>query len=129
MTFSPAPKPKPREPKPPQRPRAKNVKRSADTFIRAYHSEERVAFVQSLPCVVAGCKRPSENAHITGDGMGRKAVYSQIAPICSTHHRQLHEMGRERFEGYHLVDLGALALDTERTWRRFAGHTHTETDR
>lgn len=130
MTFTPAPKPAPREKKKPKPPRAKNVKRSADAFTRAYHSTERVQWVAEQPCIVAGCTKPSENAHIEIDGAGLKSDYTKIAPICAGHHRlrrdSLHNLGREAFEGEHLVDLGALALDTERCWRRYAGHTTTE---
>ena len=120
------PKPAPREKKQPKPPRAKNVARAADEFLRTYYSEERVDFVQGLHCIVPGCDQRAENAHIEGDGIGRKAGYEKIAPICRGHHRtrrdSLHNLGREEFEGTHLVDLGALALDCERCWRRYAGH-------
>jgi hypothetical protein len=123
--MSACPKPVPAERKPPKRLRAKNAKNAADTFARCYHSEERVEFVQTLPCIVPGCTQPSENAHIEGDGTSRKAGYEKIAPICKGHHTtrrdSLHNVGREEFEGTHLVDLAALALDTERIWRRYAG--------
>ena len=122
------PKPTPRPKKAPKPLKAKNAKRSADTFVRCYHSEERVAFVQSLPCIVGGCDKSSENAHIEGDGVSHKAAYDKIVPLCRTHHRtgkdSLHNLGREIFEGTHYLDLAALALDTERTWRRYAGTFH-----
>lgn len=125
MTFTPAPKPQPREKKPPKQPRAKNAQRSADAFARSYHSQERVEWVREQPCIVPGCTRQSENAHIEIDGAGLKADYTKIAPICGVHHRtgkdSLHNLGREAFEGEHLVDLAALSLDTERCWRRYAG--------
>lgn len=125
MTFCPCPKPAPREKRPPKPPRAKNAKNAADTFTRCYHSEERVEWVQWQPCIVPGCTQPSENMHIEGDGTGRKAGYEKIVPGCRGHHRtrkdSLHNLGREAFEGEHLVDLAALALDTERCWRRYAG--------
>jgi len=128
VIFSPAPKPQPKAKHEPKRPRAKNVQRSANAFARAYHSEERVEFVQSLPCIVPGCDQPSENAHIEGDGGSRKADYVKVAPIYSGHHRtrkdSLHALGREAFEGTHYVDLAALALDTERCFRRYAGQAH-----
>ena len=86
--------------------------------------------LQSLPCIVPGC--PSlhqDNAHIEGDGAGRKANADKIVPLCRGHHRtrkdSLHNLGREEFEGTFYVDLAALALDTERTWRRYAGHSPT----
>ncbi len=107
----------------PKPPRAKNIQRSADSFTRCYHSEQRVEWVQGLPCIVPGCGKPSENAHIEGDGGSRKAGYDKVVPLCRGHHLtrrdSFHNLGREAFEGEHLVDLAALALDTERCWRRY----------
>lgn len=123
--FWPSPKPQPREKKVPKPPKARNAKRSADEFTRCYGSPERCEWVQSLPCIVPDCRKPSENMHIEGDGAGRKADANKIVPCCAGHHRtrrdSLHNLGREAFEGEHLVDLAALALDTERCYRRFAG--------
>ena len=126
------PKPEPRKKKEPKPPKARNAKRREPEFARCYGSEARVEWVQKLPCIVPACRIGGlrENAHIEGDGAGRKADYTKIVPLCRSHHRttfySLHVMGREAFEGHHLVDLAALALDTERCYRRFAGH-FTET--
>lgn len=125
MTFSPAPKPPVRikEPKPL---RAKNAKRAASTFARTMHSEERVVFVHSLPCIVPGCvRRDIECAHIFTDGMGRKAGYEFTVPACRGHHRtrndSMHALSYDEFEAEHRVDLLALAADVERIWRRQSG--------
>lgn len=119
--FRPCPKPEPRAKKSPKPIKAKNVQRSADEFARCYLSEERVEWVKELPCVVGGCTHTSiENAHIEGDGAGRKAGYEKIVPLCRTHHAKLHQIGREEFEGTFYVELTSLALDTERCWRRYA---------
>lgn len=139
MTFRPCPKPAARQkkaPKPVKRkgtPTPVNRTRKAAEFTRCYGSEERVEWVQTLPCIVPGCTQPSENMHIEGDGAGRKADANKVVPCCCGHHRtrkdSLHNLGREAFEGEHLVDLAALALDTERCWRRYAGTlptSHTE---
>ena len=123
MTFRPCPKPEPRAKKPPKPIKAKNVQRSADEFARCYLSEERVQWVKELPCVVGNhdcINRLRENVHVEGEGAGRKAGYAKIVSMCGKHHRELHSIGREEFEGKHLVDLAALALDTERIWRRYA---------
>jgi hypothetical protein len=66
--------------------------RQKKEFARCYHSEERVAWVQSQPCM--WCKYrgrirmcgPSENAHVKTDGMGRKAGYEFIVPLGRFHH-------------------------------------------
>lgn len=63
-------------------------------FRRKYGSERRVKTIQALPCEVCGA-RPSENAHCpdkgsgsgTRDrGMGRKAGWQTIVPLCRTCH-------------------------------------------
>ncbi|HZJ15828.1 MAG TPA: hypothetical protein VFD27_12315, partial [Chthoniobacteraceae bacterium] len=59
------------------RPKARNPKRRASEFERCYHSHERVEWVSAQRCAVClsevfnGC----DNAHIAGDGMGRKGSY------------------------------------------------------
>ena len=122
MTFTPAPKPKPMEKRPPRPPKAKNATRAASEFTRTYHSEERVMWVQSLPCVVQPCSHPSENVHVEGDGAGRRAGYESVVPMCRSHHRELHRVGVTEFEGTFYVALAEMALETERAWRRYAAH-------
>jgi len=63
----------------------KPKKRGANEFQRVYGSKERVEWVQSLPCLACG-KGPSENAHTENGGMGRKAGYATIVPLCPEHH-------------------------------------------
>lgn len=75
--------------------RARNADRRASEFARCYLSDERVAFVRSLPCVTCG-RTPSDNAHVgpNGAGAGRKANYDQIVNLCRVCHRELHQTGR-----------------------------------
>lgn len=74
------------------RPNPRNPQRRQKNFARAYHSSERVQWVQRLPCSLCG-RGPSENAHTETGGMGRKADYTSIVPLCSPHHRSLHDHG------------------------------------
>lgn len=125
--FTPVPKPQPKEKKEPKAPRKKNLKRSSDSFERAYHSQERVEFINGLPCHIDGCQRIDiENAHIEVAGMSLKASYDKIVPACRGHHRSrkdsMHSLSREEYEGTHLVDLAALAAEYERMWRRYSGN-------
>ena len=111
-----------------KRPKARNTRRHASEWARAYGSKKRVAFVKSLPCCVAGCRaawmcEPSENAHTVNGGMGRKADANTIAPLCHGHHRFLHHHGPQTFaasfplrHGWTLVDW---ARETERLWGAF----------
>lgn len=71
-------------------PRKSNPARRKKEFQRTYHSAARVEFVKALPCAASGmddgCGGPIENAHTRTDGMGRKAGYNTIAPLCRKHH-------------------------------------------
>ncbi len=134
MTIRPVPKPKPRPKKswtPLQRSRTPiargpvkrvNRKRKASAFERAYHSKERVAFVKSRPCFVANgqCCGGIENAHVTKDGsegIGRKSGYRCIAPLCHSHHRELHQIG-PAFEPEYGVSLVFAAAQTQLAWEQ-----------
>lgn len=103
--------------KPPNR---RNEKRIEREFRRAYHSEERVIFVRSLPCLVSG-KRNCENVHIEGDGMGRKSHFTLIVPLRQTFHRELHDIGRDAFEAKYGVNLDEAAAKTQRGWLEYSG--------
>ena len=101
-------------------PRRRNPARRNREWTRAYHSDERVAFVAALPCVVCGYG-PCENAHWKGGGAGRKADASAILPLCKLHHAEQHQLGVSTFGGRHGLDLAALAAETERAFRAFCG--------
>ncbi len=87
--------------KPPKRSgRIKPKKRSASEFARIYGSKERVAWVKSQPCVYCNAlspffgesqRGPSHNAHTVTGGMGRKAGFETIVPLCASHHRRYDE--------------------------------------
>jgi hypothetical protein len=123
MTIHPAKKPKPRSSGASRgmkrsRLRPKNVKRRKSEFQRAYGSEARVEFVKSLPCIVGCCLGliPVENAHIETGGMGRKADYTLIVPLCTAHHKMAHDHGHERLAQRYGIDLKAAAAETECRW-------------
>ena len=99
--------------------------RKAREFARKYHSVERVVFVRyALECVVEGCGGLPENAHLDGEGTGRKGHYTRVAPICRCHHRtapsSLHALGSvEAFDRVHHTDLETAAVRTDeafQTW-------------
>lgn len=114
----------------------KPKKRSASEFQRIYGSRERVEFVKALPCV--GCGRdwehtrvPIDNAHIENGGVGRKADYTKIVPLCSrtapkfSCHDRFHRHGREDLEMWAGINLETAAAETERLW---LAHTQRSED-
>ena len=84
---------------------------------RAYGSPERVTWVKSLPCVVAGCRSFGlcENAHVRGGGMSRKADARWIVPACRDHHAEMHR-GQKTFAEKYGLDLEAIAGEIDERW-------------
>lgn len=102
--------------------RLRDSVRKAREFARKYHSKERVVFVRyALECAVAGCGGMPENAHLDGEGTGRKGHYRRVAPLCGGHHRtrpdSLHALGSvTAFDARHTTDLEAVACATDSAW-------------
>lgn len=92
--------------------------RTALEFRRIYGSKERVAFVQTLPCVICFA-RPSVNAHTASGGMGRKAGFESIVPLCHHCHRIQHDRG---WSALNVVrdELQRLAKMTQERWVFFS---------
>lgn len=96
-----------------------NRARKRTEWARVYGSTERVQFIKALPCCVSSCdRRPCENAHAKGGGMGRKADARFVLPLCTKHHRELHNIGVRTFEKRHAIDLLHCADWTEWRWQQ-----------
>ncbi len=97
----------------------KTKKRKPSEFSRIYGSKARVAWVKSLECWWRGptCQGEIHNAHTITGGMGRKAGYTTILPLCARHH--------DRFERHRIPFDNALireamqysAASIEDAWR------------
>jgi len=103
--------------------RRRDEARKAEAFARKYHSEERVIFVKfAMRCAVPGCDARPENAHLDGEGTGRKGAYTRIAPLCRGHHRlradSLHALGSvSAFDACHSTHLDAVAKAVDGVWQ------------
>jgi hypothetical protein len=100
--------------KPKARKRIAPKNRSAIEFQRIYGSKRRVEFVKRMGCCVCG-KTPCENAHIKSGGMGRKADYREIIPLCSACHHKQHSQGWKAL-GMDQQLLQGLAYMTQVAW-------------
>ena len=98
--------------------RIRRRKRPESEFHRVYGGKRRIAFVKSLPCIVAGpeCSGAIENAHAENGGMGRKADASSVFPCCGGHHGLLHRQGVRWFQSHYAVSLSEAAATTQRLW-------------
>jgi hypothetical protein len=79
-----------------QRGRMKRKSRSASEFQRIYGSKKRVEWIKAHGCL-ACARTPCENAHTENGGMGRKAGFATIVPLCAVHHQMLHQIGQRDF--------------------------------
>lgn len=95
----------------------RNDERRRRLFLRAYGSEERVAWIRRQPCAVPGCgwRHGCHNAHVLSKGAGGTA--DDVVPLCGLHHHQQHQLGAQTFEERHGVDLCDLAAEYARRWR------------
>lgn len=111
-----------------------NPARKKKEFARCYHSRARVAFVKSLDCAACGCSGHSENAHVLGnDGMGRKAGYQTVAPLCGAHPsryvpgivigcHEYFDRCRSRFDAsFRDFNPEKVAAEVEAAWLSFSG--------
>jgi len=119
-----------RPPKASKRPKAVNPARRKREWALAYHSAERVTWIQGLSCVWCSMLFPfarpwlaggCQNAHTTGGGMGRKSGYETIAPLCNGHHAA-YDAHREPFNDPSVRQcIADAAADTQAQWLAFSG--------
>jgi hypothetical protein len=105
--------------------RSRNPKRHRSEFSRCYHSRARVEFVKSLGCVVCTAISPffgittagkCHNAHTETGGMGRKADYTTIVPLCPPHHRRYDEHLAPLDDEVIRQSIKDAAAEVERRW-------------
>lgn len=112
-----------------------NPKRRKAEFARCYHSKERVEFVKSLGCIYCASISPLfgrvsrifpiHNAHTENGGRGRKADYTTIIPLCTSHHRRYDEH-LPPFDKANQSIRDAMknaAAEVQRRWLEFSGES------
>lgn len=61
----------------------RNEKEPTNSQIRSYNDN-----VVNLGCIIPTCRMPAEIHHIRdGQGMGKKASWDEVLPLCPRHHR------------------------------------------
>ncbi len=72
--------------------------------VLVYRSEDYLAFVRRLPCLA--CNRsPSEAHHTKKAGTGLKGDDTRAVPLCTEHHREHDNLGRETFQKKYGLDF------------------------
>lgn len=86
-------------------------------FARVYGSPERVAWLQSLPCI-ACYATPSQVSHVKSGGVARKGDAQFTVPMCHACHQEYHQHGHTTFEGKYEIDLLAVAANVAAAWTK-----------
>lgn len=77
-------------------------------------SERYKSFVRSFPCIACGStRRRSEAMHIGPHGIGQKSSDLDTTPGCYLCHKELHRLGRVRFEMLHGIDFNQAISDLQ----------------
>lgn len=81
-----------------KRPKSVNATRKATRWTLAFHSPERVEWVNAMGCCVPGCTNGEiQNSHIRARGAG--GTYRDIVPHCLAHHDEWHRQKRIVWRG------------------------------
>ena len=73
----------------------RGLERRKALFARHFHSQERVEWIRSLPCVLTGIEGESHNAHTKSRGSG--GTYEDIVPLSFVAHRDYDELDKMQF--------------------------------
>ncbi len=85
-------------------------RRKPSEFDRVYGGALRVRWQKARNCDFCGASPPTEMAHITNGGMGRKANACYTVSACRPCHHELdHGIGKKGMERMHNISLRELA--------------------
>ena len=85
---------------------------------RIYGPTGFLDWLHKLPCLVCG-HRGDIHAHHTphpSSGMGRRADWVALVPICSAHHRMIHDIGQKRVAAMAGLDWARAAARVQAAW-------------
>lgn len=70
-----------------------NKARRTSAFARAYRSKAYVRHVKAMPCYACGVAGETDAAHGETGGMGYKAGWETLLPLCRRCHTKQHQSG------------------------------------
>ena len=81
---------------------------------KTFKSEKYKKYVRSLPCII--CGYPTSDPHhirtANNSGTGKKPSDTWVIPICSLHHAEAHQFGKDTFYKRHGVDIYKVLFET-----------------
>lgn len=76
-----------------QRIKPRNAKRRTSEFARCYHSKAYLRHLKAMPCYACGQVGETDAAHGQTGGMGYKAGWETLLPLCRRCHTKQHQSG------------------------------------
>ena len=71
-----------------------------------------LAWIRTLPCLVAARQKGIEASHTGPHGLGQKSPDSSAVPLCHRHHRtgndSYHRLGPQKFARLHNLDIPVI---------------------
>lgn len=99
--------------------KGKNPARRASELLRCYGPPERRAWLKAQPCLMCGGS-PVDQAHVRGDGAGRKSDYTNLVPLCRRDH-MAYDQHRPPFDDPVTRDYVKLAAEKyQQRWLEYA---------
>lgn len=77
-------------------------------------SPEYRRYIRKQMCIVVKCWKFPDAHHLVFPGQGRvgsKVSDFQCVPCCEKHHREYHDLGRERFAEKYGLDFSRVIID------------------
>ena len=73
--------------------KARNAKRRTSEFARCYRSKRYLRHIHAHPCYACGKHGETDAAHGESGGMGYKAGWETLLPLCRRCHTKQHQSG------------------------------------
>lgn len=73
-----------------------------------YRSEKYKKFIREQPCMICGI--PSEPHHTEKAGTGLKGSDYATVNLCTIHHQELHQNGRDTFQHKYRIDFKDIII-------------------
>lgn len=81
-------------------------------------NDEYLEYIRSLPCCVCVTGTPVEPHHMEGGGVGQKGSDYSCIPLCTQHHRELHDVGVDHFQCDKVLNLWMMVFKCVDLWMR-----------
>ena len=101
-------------------------KRTPSEAERIYGPKGFQDWLHRLPCIVCGHRGEIHAHHTENGGMGRKADWTTLVPVCPAHHRMIHDIGQKRVAAMRGKQWAFEAGRVQAAWEKYQRPYDTE---